>query len=566
MRFRRSLALFVLAAGLVVLAQEVTSAQDTTAKQDKKGKKARKIEVNPVVPPMPAVPVVVTPPAPLPEPPLAKKDAAQLARYIDTLVAKKLAEAKIPASPVCSDEEFVRRVYLDLTGVIPSADKAKAFIDSTVADKRAKLIDELLENPNYGRRLADLWVPRLYPRDSNNRFVLKEPLVKWLTDSFNQNMPWDKMVHQLVTASGTVEENPPVTFYLANRSVDKLTDSVSQNFLGIQLQCAQCHNHPFTEWKQTEYWGMAAFFSKVQPQNPRNANKGGDNTKIGVQELPSKSRVKDFFPESAKDVPAKFLEGDVAPLTVGQPYRPVLANWMVSPHNPFFSKAIVNRTWGQMFGTGFVNPIDDLLPENTPSHPDLLAGLARQFSADGYDLKHLYRAICNSQTYQRTSKPLAANKDDVKYFSHMTMKVMSPEQLYDSLTQVAGPAQTGERPRPMNPRPGGGSPRDQFVTFYLAGADAVNPMEYEAGIPQALRLMNSRLGGGNPAVTRQYAGPRDAPAGVIEKIYLAALSRRPTKDELDRLTAYVAKANTPTEAYADIVWVILNSSEFAMVR
>jgi len=563
MRLRRSLGLFALVAGLAVLAGDATNT--AAAQQPEKGKNKKRFDINPAKPPAP--PDGVKPAAP-PQPvaaPLAKKDAAALAKLIDQHIDKKLAEAKIPASATCSDEEFVRRVYLDLTGTIPTAEKARAFLDSTDPDKRAKLIDQLLADPNYGRRLSDIWQAKLLPRGSDNRFVLREPFVKWLEDNFNKNTPWNETVFKVVTATGTVEDNPAVTFFLANRSVDKLTDSVSSNFLGVQLQCAQCHNHPFTEWKQAEYWGMATFFSKVQPENPKNMNKGADNSKIGVQEGNGRSKLKDFFPESAKEVPAKFLGGEVAQIAPGQPLRPVLGKWMTAPENPFFCKAIVNRTWGLMFGAGFVNPIDDLLPENVPSHPELLDALARQFAADGFDLKHLYRAICNSKAYQRTSKPLPGNKADEHLFSHMAVKVMTPEQLYDSLETVTGGDKSG------GPRGGAGNkggpqtPRDRFVQFYLAGADNTHPTEYEAGIPQALKLMNSRITG-NPTLLRAFAAPGDAPAAVITKLYLATLSRRPTQAEIDRLTEYVKKANSPVEAYGDILWALLNSSEFVMVR
>ena len=283
MRFR-SLALFALVAGFVVLAGDLPSigAQD---KANKKNKKAlppaptpeKPAPADPNAPPA-AKPLVSTNATP------ATKDAAALARVIDSEIARKLAAAKLTASAPCSDEEFLRRVYLDITGVIPSAESAKAFLDDTSADKRSKLIDELLNDPHFGRRMADIWTAKLFPKDSNNRFVLKEPLYKWFEDQFNKNPGWDKLVSSLVTATGTVADNPATTYFLANRSVDKLTDTTTQHFLGIQLQCAQCHNHPFTSWKQTEYWGVAAFYSKVKPDNPKNANKGGDNTTIGVNE------------------------------------------------------------------------------------------------------------------------------------------------------------------------------------------------------------------------------------------------------------------------------------------
>jgi hypothetical protein len=554
---------FALAVGVTVVAGDI-SAQDAPLKANKKNnKKGKKFE--PVVP-MVSEPVLPVTPIVLPSGP---KDAVALARLIDAEIEKTLTLAKVTASPVCSDEEFVRRVYLDVTGVIPTGEQAKAFLDSTEAGRREKLIDDLLASPNFGKRLADVWLPKLFPRDSTNRFVLRDPLVTWLTKKFNDNTPWNLFVFDLVTAAGTVEENPAVTYFLANRSVDKLTDGVTQHFLGIQLQCAQCHNHPFASWKQTEYWGVAEFFARVRPQNPKNANKGGDNTKIGVSEGPNRTKAKDFFPESAKAVPAKVLGGPEVKLDPSQPARPLLARWMTAPENPFFAKAIVNRTWGMLFGNGFVNPIDDMHEKNEPSHPQLLDAMARDFARNGFDLKFLYKSILLSKTYQRTSKPAGGNEADELMFSHMAVKVMTPEQLFDSLTQATGLDKQFAERRARNPMMKGlpNGPRDQFVSFFLAGAEAFSPTDYDAGIPQALRLMNSRQYTGNPAAVRLYAStPRDNPAVVLEQMYLATLSRRPTAAELGRLTAHVQSAGNPFEGYGDVLWAILNSSEFTMVR
>lgn len=561
----RPLALFALTAGLFILAGDVGVVD---AQMPKAGKKKKGGDATPALPP-----ATNTEPAPAPSKPTLEtpstRDAAAIARLIDAEVLRKLEEAKLTPSPLCSDEEFVRRAYLDLTGVIPSMERAKKFIDSTDPNKRAKLIDELLADSNYGRRMADIWTAKLFPRDSNNRFVSKEPFYKWFEEEFNKNVPWSQLVSSIVTATGEVDHSPEVTYYLANRSVDKLTDTVGQHFLGVQLQCAQCHNHPFTSWKQSEYWGMAAFFSKVKIDNPKNPNKGGDNEKIGATEGPGKTKVKDFFPESAKTVPAKFLGGPELNLNPNEPYRPVLAKWLTSPSNPFFARAMVNRTWAHLMGRGFVNPIDDMMPENEPSHPELLDALAYHIgNTGGFDLKYLMKAICLSETYQRSSKPISDNKSDVKLFSHMTVKVMSPEQLFDSLGKVTGGIRNTEVAKgAKGANKGGGpaDPRDRFVTFFLAGSEAASTTDYEVGIPQALRLMNSPIAN-QPAVVRAIVGSASDPADAIERIYLTALSRRPTSQEKKTLVDYVNSNGSRASAYGDIVWATLNSSEFTLVR
>jgi hypothetical protein len=311
---------------------------------------------------------------------------------------------------------------------------------------------------------------------------------------------------------------------------------------------------------------MATFYSKVKIDNPKNANKGGDNTKIGVNEGNGRTKAKDFFPESAKTVAAKFLGGPEAKVGEKDPYRPVLAKWLTSADNPYFSKAIVNRTWAHLFGRGFVNPIDDMLEENPASHPELLGALARHFGTTGeFDLKYLIKAICMSDTYQRTSRPTTENKDDKYKFSHMTMKAMSPEQLFDSLTQVTG---LGKANAARPAKTGKGAPagaRAQFVNFFLAGADSTSPVDYEAGIPQALRLMNSNIANNQGAV-KTIVGSATKPEEAIERIYLATLSRRPNADEIKMLTEYVAKSGNASTAYGDILWATLNSSEFTLVK
>ncbi len=566
MRFR-TLAFFVLSAALVAATGDLTP----SAAQEKKNKKAKVGDApatSAAAKPLDAILKDVAKPAAPPVAAPTAKDPAALAKFIDAEVNKKLAADKVPASPRASDDEFLRRAYLDLIGVIPGAEAARAFLDSTDPLKRERLIDQLLADERFGRRMSDLWTAKLFPRESDNRFVLKEPLYKWFESEFNKNEGWDKLVTKLVTASGTVADNPATTYFLANRSVDKLTDTTAQHFLGLQLQCAQCHNHPFTSWKQTEYWAMATFYSKVKADNPKNANKGGDNTQIGVQEGPGRSKGKDFFPEAAKNLPAKFLGGPEPALAVSDPFRPALAQWMTAPGNPFFAKALVNRTWAHLFGRGFVNPVDDMLPENAPSHPDLLAALAAHAATTGqYDLKYLLKAICLSDAYQRTSKPAAGNKDDKKLFSHMTVKVMSPEQLFDSLGTVTVASKADARPAKGQVGAAKGAKvgnREQFVNFFLAGAETASATEYEVGIPQALRLMNSNVMN-NPAAARAVVGAAKKPEEAIERIYLAALSRRPTADEVKNLTAYVARVGAET-AYGDILWAVLNSSEFTLVR
>jgi hypothetical protein len=494
----------------------------------------------------------------------AKLDAAALAKLIDQNINARLQEEGLKPSPLSDDGEFFRRVYLDLVGVIPPSDKVIAFLDSSDPNKRAKVIDELLEHPRFSTYLAEVWSGLMLPRMANNRFLNHKPLQKWLADGFKSNKPLDKLVYDLLTAVGSADANGAATYFILNPTADKITDNVTQMFLGVRLQCAQCHNHPFVAIKQNDYWGMAAFFTKTRlSANPKKAAKKGAQVSVFEAAVPPKGKgKKSNLPQGAKIVPAKFLGGEQPKMNPKEPYRPILAKWITGPDNPYFAKAMVNRVWYQLFGRGIVNPVDDMHEGNFPSHPELLAQLTEQF-ANGFDMKTLYRAICNSQAYQRTSRPVGENKGDKEFYSHAAVRALSPEQLYDSLAAVIGTGGFGGKgPKNNNPKKGPASPRDAFLNFFRIDEGA-NPLEYQAGIPQALRLMNSPQLAGAGALGRILNETKDT-AQVLEKLFVATLSRRPTAAEIQRYTDYVGRQDTARAGYSDILWALLNSSEFGL--
>jgi len=491
-------------------------------------------------------------------------DAKAVAKFIDAQINQELAVAKLDSSSRSSDAEFIRRVSLDITGVIPTAERVGSFLASSDPNKRALLVDEMLQSPKYGQRLADIWTNQMLPMDSALRYTGKDPLVKYMVDTFNANKPWDRMAHEIISASGDQDKNGAVTYYMFNAGVDKMTDSVGKLFLGVQIQCAQCHNHPFTTWKQTEYWGMAQFFYNVSVTIQKN-NKQVDIIP-GVVENSRASRRGNPLPESAKTVPAKFLGGDLATLNSSKPYRPVLADWLCTAENPFFSKSMVNRVWAQYMGRGLVNPIDDLSDENPASHPELLKGLAKEFANGGFDLKNLVRAICLSDAYQRSSVPTPNNKADTVLYSHMAIKVLTPEQLFDSLAAVVGtPTADAGRGmgKPLNK--GSNSPRDRFVAFFM-GTENAKATDYEAGIPQALRLMNNQKLSSSSSLVSQLVQSKAKPAEAINKLYLTAVARKATEAEVEKLTGYIVQGESsdPKAPLSDILWALLNSSEFAL--
>lgn len=498
----------------------------------------------------------------------AKLSAEQLARHIDEVIGKKLASEKVATSSLTTDEEFLRRVYLDMTGKIPTSEQATAFLDSPESDKRLKLVEQLLASKDFGSHLADIWQSLLLPRNSDNRrFVQFYPvLVQWLTEQFNNNTPWDKMTRDILTASGEVGKNGPVVYFLANATADKMTDNITRMFLGVQLQCAQCHNHPFTDYKQDEYWGMAAFFLKVRPEgNPNKAAKDGGT--ITISEKGGKAGKKNGLPESAKILPPKFLQDAQPSIKTEAPSRPVLAEWLTTKSNPFFARAMANRLWSQYFGRGIVNPIDDMHDANPASHPELLDDLARQFAANGFDVKYLVKAIVLSETYQRSSKANGNNAEaGPELYARMSVKPLSPEQLFDSISLVIGFSGKGQLAKGKAAAKGGArGPRDNFVDFFSAedGADAT---EYQAGIPQVLRLMNAAQLNTPGALVRILPTAKNDKE-IIEKLYLAILSRRPTRQEIERINQYVSKTkDTRREAWAGVLWALMNSSEFALNR
>jgi hypothetical protein len=487
-------------------------------------------------------------------------DFRPLSKHIDAEINQKLAAETVPASPRADDAEFLRRAYLDLTGVIPPAGKVTAFLDSKEPDKRAKLIDELLASPAFGKHMADIWDKLLFHRATDNRAVKAEPLTQWLEKRFNVNEGWDRLVTELLTATGTQEENGASTYFLSQLTADKMVDSTSKLFMGVKMECAQCHNHPFTGWKQNDYWGMAAFFMKVRVQgNTKNANRGATPA---VSES-DRGRQKNL-PESAKNLPPKFFKGEQPKVSGSDPLRPLLAKWLTSPENKFFARAMVNRVWGHLFGSGIINPIDDMHEDRVASHPELLAELSKEFAAGGFDVKNLFRAICNSDAYQRTSKPVPGNEKDVVLFSHMNIKVFTPEQLYDSLIAVLGEPTRGEAKTgkaPANAKRGPITPRDQFISFFDPGENT-KATDYESGIPQALRLMNHPFTARASVKAARELAQGEPNEKAIEKLYLATLSRRPTAEERAKLTQYAGKHSS--DGYGDILWALVNSSEFSL--
>jgi hypothetical protein len=482
----------------------------------------------------------------------AEQTPADASQLIDQHVAAQLKAAGITPSPLADDAEFLRRVHLDLHGVVPTAERVKAFLADQSAGKRAKVIDDLLADPRFAAHLADQWDDYLIPMTDDPR-ASRAKLRAWLEEAFHTKS-WDRVAQELVTATGNREKNGAVAYLLKGRETltpPEVTDLFSQYFLGMRMNCAQCHDHPFTSWKQTDYWGLASFFTQIQYTDRRQQKSQtiSDDLKINIDKLEEAARLR----------APRFLGGDALELQPDMPHRQALAKWLTAPDNPYFARAMVNRMWANCFGRGIVEPFDDMHPANKATHPELLAELSLRFANSGFDLRFLARTICNSEAYQRTSIPTAGNERDATLYSHMTIKLLTPEQLYDSLAVVLPP--TRDR------KGGGGSadPREEFVTFFRADGEVTS---YNRGIPQLLRMMNSpeRISPRSESATvRNIVVGASSEEQAIEALVLHMLARKPTAEEQKIFGEFVKQhPGTRDEAYAEVLWSLLNCSEFTL--
>lgn len=499
------------------------------------------------------------------------RDPAPVSAAIDAAVDARLKQDRVPASPPADDAEFLRRVYLDLTGRIPTLRQAETFLASKEPARRAKLIDDLLDRPEYGQHFGTIWRHLLAPPEEGSAKQGRDTFTPWLAERFSGNVPWDRMVRDLLTVEGPIRERPETAFLFANAEnfnpqPNLLTASLARVFWGVQLGCAECHNHPFARWKQDDFWATAAFFGRLrfsgfkgktptlQEEAPAGQEKGPAIT-IPVSAGKAAGRV----------VPARFLDGAAVRPGVGAALRPTFAAWATGAEHPYFARATVNRLWAHLFGRGIVHPVDDL-DGGTGSHPELLGRLTREFTASEFDRKHLLRCICNSRAYQRTSRPVAGNENDQDHFARMTLKVLSPEVFYDSVAVVTGGDKRDPRLRNvMRDRPGDAEKaRLEFVRFFRARGDGSDATEYRQGIPQLLRLLNAPLLDRPAPVVDWLCNSRAGREEAIEALFLSVLSRRPTSEEVKRFEGYLEARKDPRAGYRGALWVLLNSSEFAV--
>jgi Protein of unknown function (DUF1549)/Protein of unknown function (DUF1553) len=480
---------------------------------------------------------------------------------IDTLIHAKLKKLRIEPSGTCSDEQFVRRVYLDVIGQVPTPEEYARFMVSTLPDKRTLLVDELLDRKEF----AELWVLKwaeLLQIRSNNQVSYKAMLLYygWLQDKIAQNVPTDQWVKELLGANGGTFKNPSTNYYQIETDVLKVSENVAQVFMGMRIQCAQCHNHPFDRWTMDDYYSFASFFTQV-------GRKGGDDPRELIVFNSGGGEVN--HPVRGRPMKPKFL-GGAEPDTAGKDRRVILADWLASAQNPYFAKNLANIVWDHFFGQGIIDEVDDVRISNPASNQELLDELGKKFTAYNYDFKKLVRDICTSRAYQRSTQPTKTNESDTRNFARGPIRRIRAETMLDIITQVTD-TKNKFQGLPLGARAvqiADGGVTTYFLTaFGRPTRETVCSCEVrlEPTLSQSLHLLNGgtvepKIAQGN--IVGKMLQEKRTPAQVIEHLYIRCLSRAPRPEELKNLLAMVDAAKDKKQALDDVFWAIMNSREF----
>jgi hypothetical protein len=510
--------------------------------------------------------------------------------FINQQIRQSWTDNGVEPSPVADDSEWIRRVYLDVVGHIPPLEVVEAFLDDKAKDKRARVIEQLLEDPAFVRNWTTIWT-NLAIGQQTPRFVSRPGMQKFFREAFARNRPWNDVVADLVTAEGHYEQNGAVNYLLAQMQDDddgvQLTAKTARLFLGLQVQCTQCHNHPFNDWKQDQFWQFNSFFRQtakreVQKFNPQTGQMMDDYAEIVSRDFNGPV----YFEKrnGLMQVAFPIYQGQEIDAGDTVDRRKEFARLITQGERPLIALAMVNRMWGHFFTYGFTRPIDDMGPHNPATHPELLDRLADEFVNSGYDVKQLIRWIANSEAYQLTSRITKKNEQDnpaageTALFSHLYVKPMSAEQLYDSLIVASNAHKSGRSNWEESERQ-----RQEWLQQFVRafGNDmAEESNSFDGTIPQALMMMNTNpnpQGDGKTLMAdavsleagshlSELLTSSASETAKIHKLYLSALSRLPTRQEMGVVQRLMKANRDPRIAYQDLFWALLNSNEFILVH
>ncbi len=482
---------------------------------------------------------------------------------IDSLIGSKLADLGLSTSTICNDSDFLRRAFLDVIGILPTPQEARMFLFDSDPNKRRNLIDSLLQRTEY----IDLWSMKWGDLLRSNRKTLSDKGMiafnHWIREAVAENKPWDQFAKEVLLSQGNSNECGPVNFFRTAGSANELAETTSQVFLGVRIQCAKCHNHPYEKWTQNQYYQMSAFFARIK-------RKPGATPSEQIVLAGHSGEVN--HPKTAKVMAPCALDAPPIPESeASSDRRLTLANWMTSKDNPFFGRIIVNRVWRHLMGRGLVEPVDDMRATNPSSNEPLLSELAKSFVENGFDLKWLIREITSSKAYQRSSSPLNGNERDVKFYSHALFKRLGAEQLMDAIASVTGA-----------PEKFAGYPSGTRATQLL---DAATPSYFldlfgkparnvtcecertdDPSLGQVLHLMNNAgLNGRIASKTGRIATLIDSKAPVdkiVEDLYLAAYGRMPNLNERKIAATSISDSKDKQKSAEDLLWAMMNSKEF----
>ncbi len=483
--------------------------------------------------------------------------------FVDDHVYAKLQQLKFEPSGLCTDEEFLRRVYLDLIGLLPTVDATKKFLADPAPYKRKQLIEDLMQRPEYAKFWALKWGDLLRMTSTAVGGDGVHKYHRWVLRAIEQNMPYDQFARELLTASGSTLANPPANFYRTTADANDAVETISQVFLGSRLQCAKCHNHPFERWTQDNYYGMAAVFNRVQKKKTKRPNE------LVVWSAPAGEVTQ---PRTGKQMtPWAPGVGGLAP-AAGADRRGPFAAWLTAKDNPFFARVEVNRIWAQFFGRGLVDPIDDFRDSNPAANFALLDALAKDFVEHGFDRRHTIRTILQSRAYQASFRTTPLNQDDAKYASHFQPRLLSAEQLLDAICAVTDVPETfGSLPAGTKATqiPAPDLAKNEFLkTFGQPERQTVCACERssESNLGMAIQFFNGpliyeKLKNENNRF-RKMIKANKSDQEILNELYMAAGCRAPTQAELDASLKHLAGKPDRVAAFEDICWALLNTNEF----